>query len=293
MLITAAISTRDRADSLGATLESFRRLEPVPHVDWELVVVDNGSSDRTRELLDSFDGSLPLRVFTEPRPGLSRSRNRAIREARGEVVAFTDDDCRVREDWLAALARGFRDDPGLDGLGGRIELYDSRDARITIRTERSPIPLESSGQLFGLIAGCNMAFRRRAFERVGLFDLRLGPGTPGMASDDVDFLYRCLKGGLRVEYRPDAVVFHAHGRRAPDQVEALERAYRMSRGAFYCKHVLRGDRDILKRSWWEVSGYLEAAAQATRRGEPVRPHTLPLWHVCLGAVRRLGPGVTR
>lgn len=107
---TIAISTRNRAGCLTNLLQSLSDLSVPDDVTWEVLVVDNGSTDTTGEVLESFRSRIPLRVIVEPVPGLSGARNRALEEASGELLIFTDDDCTVPPHWLAnylALARRF------------------------------------------------------------------------------------------------------------------------------------------------------------------------------------------
>ena len=95
MLITIAICTYNRADSLSRTLQSLAAMRLPPRVDWEVVVVNNNSTDHTDAVIASFSGSrLPIRREFEPRRGLSRARNRAVDTADGDYILWTDDDCR-------------------------------------------------------------------------------------------------------------------------------------------------------------------------------------------------------
>jgi GT2 family glycosyltransferase len=100
--------------------------------------------------------------------------------------------------------------------------------------------------LFSSIIGCNMAFRRRVFERVGAFDPRFGPGGRIGTVEDTDFLYRVHQAGCRVIYSPDVLVHHNHGRRTDEDVQRRMRLYVAGHGAFYAKYILKADPVILK-----------------------------------------------
>src|SRR3954454_24769386 len=100
MLISIAIPTWNRSAVLRKTLEHLTLLEPVDGVEWELLVVDNNSTDDTPKVLAEFADRLPLRALHEPIPGKSSAANLAVREARGEYILWSDDDVFVDPDWL-------------------------------------------------------------------------------------------------------------------------------------------------------------------------------------------------
>jgi len=284
--ITVSISTRNRAESLRAALGALSRTTP-PSGDWDIVVANNGSTDHTSQVIREASRGLPVREAFEPLPGLSNARNRSIEASTGDVIAFTDDDCLPDPGWLTAIETAFRSEPDLMGLGGRVDLFDSRDRPVTIRTSRERIPLTSPGQLFSIIAGCNMAFRRDTFDTIGTFDPQLGAGASGASAEDVDFLFRCLKAKLRVEYLPYVLVSHNHGRRTDAQVAALHRNYRIGRGAFYAKWILEGEREIFRQMVWEVQGLLSEAAGGLLKRRPGSILSIShLGHLSIGAWER-------
>jgi len=242
------------------------------HVGWEVVVVNNNSTDNTDEIIEKFREHLPVplkRVF-EPQQGLSAARNAGLRAAVGEFIAYTDDDCLVDPDWLARIAQAFANDPQLAGVGGRIELRDPRDIPTTTRPSPTPALISSGSQVFYSIAGCNMAFKREVFDAVGLFDPNFGAGTP-LPAEDSDFLYRAIKAGSKLMYLPDVVVRHDHGRREEWQAQELRVAYVTGRGGMYCKHILAGDGAVAKMAYWEtrqlVSGILRGGLVGARARE--------------------------
>jgi glycosyltransferase involved in cell wall biosynthesis len=107
MKITVAICTWNRCALLKETLEQVARLAIPSEVDWQLLVVNNNSTDATSQVLASFDSRLPLHSVLEPNPGLSNARNRAVVEATGDYILWTDDDVLVDEGWLTAYCEAF------------------------------------------------------------------------------------------------------------------------------------------------------------------------------------------
>jgi len=257
-------------------------------VTWELIVVDNNSDDDTRMTIEEFKHKsvLPIKYLFEKNQGKSYALNAGIQAAEGDIVAFTDDDCIVDDRWLASMVREFQFDPSLSMLGGRVELYDKRDRPVSIRTFRDRIKLTSTAQLFSLIPGCNMAVRRTIFVNVGKFDVRFGPGT-AIVVDDVDFIFRAFKQGLKIVYSPDVLLYHNHGRRTDEQVKALDRSYVIGRGGFYCKHILSGDWDVLKMAYWEIRSLIKSLFKNLAQGMSIEEERAFLAYLCTGAVRQL------
>ena len=107
VMASVAICTQNRADSLARTLESLCAMRCVPASEYEVVVVDNGSTDHTAKVCNEFAARLPIRYFFEEQRGLSVARNRAIREARGRYICWTDDDVTVGPGWLHAYQTSF------------------------------------------------------------------------------------------------------------------------------------------------------------------------------------------
>ncbi len=120
MIISVAICTRNRASSLERTLHSLVGMETPPGADWELLVIDNGSTDATAALIAKFTAKLPVRHVFEAKAGLSHARNRAVAEARGAYLVWTDDDVVVQPHWLAAYINAFNAHPEAALFGGKI-----------------------------------------------------------------------------------------------------------------------------------------------------------------------------
>ena len=120
MFITIAICTFNRAESLRRTLDSLVAMRVPSDLSWEIVIVNNNSTDHTDEVISEYVGRLPVRWEFEPRPGKSNARNRAIDVAKGEYIVWTDDDVVVDTGWLTAYVEAFRRWPEAAVFGGRI-----------------------------------------------------------------------------------------------------------------------------------------------------------------------------
>jgi glycosyltransferase involved in cell wall biosynthesis len=121
MEITVAICTWNRANLLNLTLERLTSINIPNGLTWELLVVNNNSTDDTEDVLSCYEDKLPLRRLFEPNPGLSNARNSAVREARGDLIIWTDDDVLVGLDWLAAYVSAAEQWPTAAFFGGPIE----------------------------------------------------------------------------------------------------------------------------------------------------------------------------
>jgi GT2 family glycosyltransferase len=289
MKLSIVIASYNRAQGLVAFLCELSRQRVTNGVEWEAVIVDNNSSDGTRLAIAPLLSAHPqkFKYLFEGRQGKSLALNAGIAEAKGEVFVFTDDDCVPDPDWLAAIAREFSADPSLGALGGRVELFSEEDRPVSIRTSRERTLVSSRDQLLSLLIGCNMAIRRSALEVVGGFDPFLGPGTRLPAMEDLDLLYRIFRKGLKIIYSPDALVLHNHGRTSDEQIQALNRGYVVGRGAFYCKHVLTGDVDVLRMAYWEVSSLARKLLKTFFTTEKQNGQAGFLWALFVGGVRRL------
>jgi glycosyltransferase involved in cell wall biosynthesis len=230
-VISVLIATRNRGPELETLLGSLRNVE-APDGGWELLVIDNGSSDGTAPILRSFaaEGRLPLRPLWEPRRGKSRALNLAVPAARGDVLAFTDDDVVVQPQWLRAFERAAARHPEAIGFAGRapalggptprghgIVNYDHGNLDFEIKPfERPPL-------------GVNVAFRRLAFERYGLFREDLGPGSPVQRAEDTEFVRRLWLGGERLRYVADAVAQHPVHKERLSRRFSLRHRFRVGR----------------------------------------------------------------
>ena len=216
MKYSVIIATYNRADDLRATLASLARLEP--DGAWEVIVVDNNSTDATRQVVEQAAASFPapLRYAFEARQGRSPALNTGIGMARGEIIATTDDDVRVPADWLNAAARGLTA-LNADYVGGRVLpiwmgprpawLRDqSKHWAVIALLDYGPEPREFGARV---PLGVNMAFRRDAFARAGLFDPDTGRKAGTLLGQEVrEWCIRARRAGVRGFYLPAFTLEH-------------------------------------------------------------------------------------
>jgi glycosyltransferase involved in cell wall biosynthesis len=289
--LSVIICTRGRAPQLERCLQTFREAQTF-RGSWELIVVDNNSSDDTKAVIQKFAASAPFQVryLFEGRQGLSHARNRGIAATSGSIVAFTDDDCLVERQWASTIIREFSADRSLAVLGGRVEPGDPNGQAVGTRTCSDRKQIRSFQELFGHMIGCNMAFSRKVFEVIGGFDPLLGKGTSLGSAEDLDLLYRALKGHLTIVYVPEAVVFHAHERASMSALQQVNDEYAKGRGGFYWKHVVRGDLNIAKRAVREIVNLGRASLGSANRQEVVPSPPRVLRNLATGAFYRLMGG---
>jgi glycosyltransferase involved in cell wall biosynthesis len=292
-MISVVVCTYNRAESLQRTLHSLHDMATPASLEWELVVVDNNSRDRTRDVVAAFarNATMPTRYLFEGRQGLSCARNTGVRAARGDVIAFTDDDCLVDPQWLARIDAEFRTDASLAVVGGRVELHDPRDQPVSVRIHRERVPVKSLQEIATFMIGCNMSCRRRLFDDVGYFDVRFGSGAKIPSAEDWDFVYRSYKAGAKIVFSPDVLVFHDHGRRSDVQVESLRRGYAIGRWAFYCKHAASFDVEVARTAAHDFTRLAEDLVRARRQPRTLVPVALGVTYWLQAVVRRGLTGV--
>jgi glycosyltransferase involved in cell wall biosynthesis len=247
--VSLVICTRNRAAQLKDSLQYVACLKP--SCCWELVVVDNGSGDTTGAIIADYAANVPfsVRLLQEGIPGLGRARNTGWKAARGDVVAFTDDDCYVAPDYVDRVREAFSD-AKVGFAGGRVDLFDPADYPITIRTSSQRELIEPRSFIpGGALHGANMMFRRRVLEAIDGFNQDLGAGTR-FCCEDVDAQARASFAGWWGLYTPDAIVSHHHRRTAKD-VPALRRYYALGHGAYMAKFLfVSGARSTYLRNWY-------------------------------------------
>lgn len=250
-IISLVICTRDRAARLTSCLEALRALDFDPAA-WELILVNNRSTDETDTVLKAFAASVPFRVTLAyvSTPGLGHARNIGVRAARAPLIAFTDDDCYVARDFLTQLVEVFQT-TGYGYVGGRVLLHDPSDAQITIREEAEAVEMPMHSILRpGFLHGANLAIRRDVWTAIGGFDPFFGAGGY-FSGDDVDFATRASLAGWPGGYVPGPVVRHHHGRKPGPACQRLLSRYARGRGAYYMKGMLEArTRGLFARHWY-------------------------------------------
>ena len=220
--VSVVIATYNRADLLGQTLDRLAEIQPAL-ADWDVIVVDNNSTDGTRSVVERRMAAfpVPLRYEFERQQGRSQALNTGIAASTAAVLVFTDDDVLVGDEWLDAATAPLLDDSDVDYTGGpvrpiweaprpawlpgdRADLWGTiaicdYGAEPFVFEERRRVPL-----------GANMAVRRRLFDRIGTFDGRLGRanGPHPLGQEVPEFLARSRASGARGLYVPAMVVDH-------------------------------------------------------------------------------------
>ena len=216
--ISSIICTYRNPDLLEGAIGSLlnQRLSPE---QYEIIVVDNNSGDQTPAIVERFSHRpLPsVRYILEPRQGLSYARNRGLEAARGDIVAFIDDDAEADSGWLSALLEVYESSPEIWAAGGRIAPIWHTDERPTWWTE------ECEGSLSLLdwgdearvltwperILGTNCSFRKSVFQELGYFDTGLGRrGRALLGHEETDIQHRIHLENKVVFYTPRAIVRH-------------------------------------------------------------------------------------
>lgn len=254
--LTLVICTRNRARQLQACLASVSAI--FTERTWELVLVDNGSTDETHEVLAETQSafSVPVALLREERPGIARARNCGWQAASAGIIAFTDDDCYPSPDFVDRVCDSFDADPALGFVGGAVVLHDQGDAVLATVRRREPLRIERGMFIAaGTLISANLAFRKPVLEAIGGFDERFGYSN-GLAGSDADAVVRAAAAGWRGLYDPKLVVRHHHRRRSTDEVDRARHAYDRGRGAFYVKCLL--DRR-LRRTYF--AGWLRLISQ--------------------------------
>jgi glycosyltransferase involved in cell wall biosynthesis len=231
---TVIVCTYNRCRNLPACLGALAAQEGVDAIDWEVLVVDNNSTDETSQTVARLRRELPIavRYEREPRQGLNHARNCGVANSTGTHFTFVDDDIQVAPQWLAALHQAFVDTDA-DAVGGRIHLDPSIELPPWI-VPGSEIAGFLGYQDFGdepfrmdgtsrYPFGGNMSFHRRVVDRIGFFDPKLGRKGEGRKRGELfkgaetDYFHRlAAAGGARIYYEPRAIVYH---RVQPHQLE--------------------------------------------------------------------------
>ncbi|MES2143502.1 MAG: glycosyltransferase [Pseudomonadota bacterium] len=220
MRITVIMCTRNRARQLENVLETFVALTPPVDAVWDMLVVDNGSTDDTAAVIDGFADRLPLRRIAEPKPGLSNARNAGVRAATGDYICWTDDDVELDPGWLAAYARAFHRYPNGTIFGGVVEpvfeapppdwLVESGPLLAAMLAKRDQGPVEKlvPADLHFLPYGANFAVRTRE-QKLCDYDPELGVSPAHRRLGEETCVLRTIAAmGGEQHWIPDSRVRH-------------------------------------------------------------------------------------
>jgi glycosyltransferase involved in cell wall biosynthesis len=265
-----------RAGTLGAAIRSLRAQT---WRDWELAVIGQGPPEMEARLraatVAAAAGDPRIAYVHLARRGVSRARNASIGLARGEILAFLDDDCEADPRWLETIAGAFAGDPGLGVVGGAVTpvgrvgplsycptvspaevVYDP-----LLTPQRPPVGWDW--------IGANFAIRTEVAVRVGPWDESFGGGTVFPAAEDTDYKLRLEGLGIRMLSTPRSVVFHSSGTRVGRAALRCQRNYDLGNGAMCAKQTMTGDT--------RGARYLRSARRSalTDWARRLRPYRLP------------------
>jgi GT2 family glycosyltransferase len=277
---TIAVCTQDRPEDVRRCLEGLMRL---PDDGQEILVVENGpAGEATRHIVRGFSS---VRYICEDRPGISAARNRALGEARYDIVAFCADNATPDAGWLRALLRNFTDPLVVCVTGPSMpleletaaqELFERccpfwrRFTRVILDgNEQDPLQVAPGGP------SPSMAFRRNVGEIVGFYDEALGHGTPTRGGEDLEMFARMLRLGYRIVYDPAALSWHRSGRTWTELRRALYGRGCGVYGFLTRSFFVNGEIWAPAVAWrWFWSGQLPALTRSLTRRADAAPLTL-------------------
>jgi GT2 family glycosyltransferase len=292
--ISVIVPTFNRSASLQRLLESMDLLELPNAVRVEVVIVDNSSTDNTEELLRQKEGQekrFSFKVLKEDRKGKSSALNRGIASAQGQILIVVDDDVVVHPEWMIKHWECHRD-VEFDVIQGRVlpGVDDQGNPADGNRAREYNIPIVDYGKETCAIrgfTGTNVSFKREIFDKVGLFDPRLGPGAAGF-SEDSEFSLRLRKSGFKIGYVPDAIVYHElnPGRYGREYNRMVEYRKGVSRSIYRRESILfRVIPDLLINC---LRYGIYTALGLTQKAYKTEGRIMKCWGYLTGKVRSVG-----
>ncbi|MEM2546698.1 MAG: glycosyltransferase [Candidatus Bathyarchaeia archaeon] len=205
--ISIIVPVRNGAAKIKDLLDSLMNVD-YDRDKLEIIVVDGNSTDATKEIVSSY----PVKLVVEERPGINGARNTGIKNSSGEIIAFTDYDCVVPENWVREIVKYFQD-PTVGCVGGKVLRYN--DDLLSLYADESLVPVmrifKKEMVLSKIIlpltypVGCNFAVKKEVFEKVGFFDERFKYGF-----DELEFAERICNRGYKLVLTPNIMVQHKH-----------------------------------------------------------------------------------
>lgn len=278
MNVSIIIATRNRASFLRETLQSIRTLIVPNGMNAELLVVDNGSTDETAEVVKSARlDHIALRYVCERQPGQTRARNRGLAETSGEMILFIDDDVHPPRDWIVGMSQTLIEH-GPCAVAGGVRLAPALCRPWMTPLHRSWLaatewldPIRPRGMV-----GANMGFSREVLGRVPGFDPELGPGALGFGDEQL-FASQLLEAGYRIVSRQDVCVEHHFDPRRLLRQSWLDAAQKRGRSTAYRGHHWEhwGNRwvrprllsAIARRAAWKMRHRTQASPEGCAEAE--------------------------
>jgi GT2 family glycosyltransferase len=213
---SVVVCTYNRSESLRRMLNSLREAVIPDHLLCEFIVVDNNSDDDTRLVFKEIEKHYEsIRYVFEDKRGISHARNRGIREAKGEIIAFTDDDVIVDKHWIQNIDKAFKEHDDVACVGGKIlPIWGIRKPKWLKSRLYVYLALLDHGDSVDYmdepdIYGANFAVKSEMFNKCGLFDPNLGRMPRKLyGREETEFLQRLQKAGEKILYYPSSVIYH-------------------------------------------------------------------------------------
>jgi len=218
MKISIIVSTYNRSKSLEKVIKNILSLKYDGSFNYEIIIVDNNSKDNTKEIVESyFLKSNRLRYIFEPKQGVSNARNAGINSAKGEILAFTDDDVIINEDWLQNIVN-FSKNHDFDALGGKVIAMYPKETPQWIKDCKDilcgPIvshdygdSVQSYNNSMLPFIGANMIIKHKTLDEIGCFNILIGLGH-GTMGEDSEIFRRLQINNKKIIYNPDIIIFH-------------------------------------------------------------------------------------
>lgn len=239
MDISIIIPTYNRKDRLKQCLESIFK-QDYPQEKIEIIVIDDGSSDGTAQMLDELLKEQPnFRYFFQMHKGPAAARNLGIKQAKGEIIGFTDNDCVLKRNWVKEMISAHRLEDGIIAIGGltKINPHNIKTAVSQFLSDGA-IKTNINGKADVIFfPTCNVSFKKDCLNGEEFNEL-----FPLPAGEDLDFFWRLFKNGNRFVYRQDIEIFHD---RHPSFKSFLRQAYMYGRGNYLVQHIHK-DHPLLK-----------------------------------------------
>ena len=266
----------------------------------EVLVVDQSEDDGTRSAIEEL-GDARARHVTHAPPSTSEARNAGVMLARGEYVAFLDDDVEIAPDWFASLRAEVERLGRPDALFGEVHeppnfVSDRTHLPVSVfhvdEARMWPKPVHPNRVGYA----ANFVCRRSVFLAAGGFDPRLGPGSPFYGAEDMDLAYRLLRAGYRVGSTPEFEIVHEQWRE-PEDLPRLFYGYNVGGAAFCAKHLRAGDARAALFLLVQVRDDAKMLASALKRRSPLRARvalarTAGTWSGLARGLRSLGGGAS-
>ncbi len=296
-MLTVLMATRNGAGWIGKSLDSLCALAP-PTGGWRLIIVNNGSTDETGQILARYAERLPLCIVHSTRPGKNAALNLGLAHAEGELIAFTDDDVIVDPQWLVHLAGAAAAEPEYAIFGGAIRPEWPHEPApwildlVPLGLTYSLTPALQRGACTpSAVWGPNMAVRARVFRAGPRFDESIGPDdSSGYAmGSETSFTRRLAVRGERCFHVPEALVGHIIRPTQMTRDFALRRAYRGGRGKGLLAQELEPTLDVagvpryfLRQAAQAAAGY---GAARLRRDPAAAFKAAWQWHYAVGCIQ--------